>query len=111
MQILTANHWSNIWNPYGIISRKTEGAEGDGKPIGVSTESTSPDPSELLETKRLMRDYTWASPWPLTHTSRGWPCLATVGEDVYNPVRLDVLGKGVAGGEEHTLRGKRGGMC
>jgi hypothetical protein len=34
MQILTANHWIEVEDPYGRVRRRIEGAEGDGNPIG-----------------------------------------------------------------------------
>jgi hypothetical protein len=74
---------------------RTEGAEGDGNPIGRTTVSTNLDPWKLPKTKKktknnkkkttTTKEHTWVgSPWHMG--SRGVPCLASVGEDVLNPV-------------------------
>ena len=47
MQIFTANHWTEVRNPYGRVRGSFEGAEGVGNPIG-KTISTNPGPSELF---------------------------------------------------------------
>jgi hypothetical protein len=44
MQILTANHWTEVSVLYGRVRRRIEGAEGDGNPIGRPTVSTNLDP-------------------------------------------------------------------
>jgi hypothetical protein len=43
MQILIANHWSEVRAPYGRVRGRTEGAEEDCNPIGRTTSSTHPD--------------------------------------------------------------------
>ena len=50
MQILTANHWTEVRDPYGRVRGRIEGTEGDGNPIGRPTVSTNLDPWELPET-------------------------------------------------------------
>jgi hypothetical protein len=37
MQILTAKHWTEVTDLYGTVRARTEGAEGDGNPIGRTT--------------------------------------------------------------------------
>ena len=64
MQILTANHWTEVRNPDGNVRGRIEGAEGDGNPIGRTTVSTNLDPWELPETKPPTKEHTWAGPWP-----------------------------------------------
>ena len=51
MQILTASHWTEDWDPYGRIRERIEGTEGDGNPIGRPTVSTNLDSWELPETE------------------------------------------------------------
>jgi hypothetical protein len=41
MQILTANHWTEPGDLNGRVRGRTEGAEGDGNPIGKTTVSTN----------------------------------------------------------------------
>ena len=47
MQILTANHWTEVRDPNGRVRGRIEGAEGDGNPIGRPTVSKNSDPCEL----------------------------------------------------------------
>jgi hypothetical protein len=63
MQILTANHWIEIGNPYGRVRGRIERAEGDGEPIRRPAVSTNLDHSELPETKPKSNEQTW----PLEH--------------------------------------------
>jgi hypothetical protein len=44
MQILTANHWTEVRDPYGGVRGRIERTEGDGNPIGRTTVSTNRDP-------------------------------------------------------------------
>lgn len=62
MQILTANHWTEVRDPYGRVRGRIEGAEGDGNPIGRPTVSTNLDPWELPETEPPTKEHTWAGP-------------------------------------------------
>ena len=48
MQILTANHWTEIGDPNERVRGRTEGAEGGGNPIGRTTATTDPDISQRL---------------------------------------------------------------
>ena len=59
MQILIANHWTEVRDPYGTWGQ-IEGAEGDGDPIGRKTVSTNLDPWELPETKPPTKELTWS---------------------------------------------------
>jgi hypothetical protein len=43
MQIITAEHWTEVGNPYGKVRGRSEGTEGDD-PIGKSTELTNLSP-------------------------------------------------------------------
>ena len=96
MQILTANHWTEVKGPYGRVRGRIEGEEGDGNPIGRPTLSTNLDPQELPETKPPIRDHTWAGlRSPGTYVAEDclvWPqwermCLILE--------RLDAPGKGI----------------
>jgi hypothetical protein len=60
MQILTGSHWTEVGDQYGRVRGRTEGAEGDGNPIGRTTVSTNPDSLELSETKPKTKEHTWA---------------------------------------------------
>ena len=51
MQILTPNHWTEVWDPYGRIRGRIEGGEWDANPIGRPKVSTNLDPRELPETE------------------------------------------------------------
>lgn len=84
MQILSANHWIEVGDQYRRVRGRTEGAGGDCSPIGRRTMSTNPDPSDLLETMPNTKGHTWAGSWPGAHSQR--PCMASVGENVLNPV-------------------------
>jgi hypothetical protein len=57
MQILRANHWTKVRNPYGRIRRRTEEAEGYYNPVGRPTGSTNPDPWEFPETMPPTKEY------------------------------------------------------
>ena len=67
MQILTANHWTEVADSYGRVRGRTEGAEGDGNPIARPTVSTNQNPWELSETKQPTKEHTWAGPWLQAH--------------------------------------------
>jgi hypothetical protein len=68
--MLTPNHWTEVGNPYGRVRGKIEGAEVAGNPIGRTTLSTNPDPSELPETKPPTKEYTQAGLRPLAHKEK-----------------------------------------
>jgi hypothetical protein len=53
MKILTANHWTEVRDPYGEIRARIEGAEGDCNLIGRPIFTTTPDPWVLPETEPL----------------------------------------------------------
>jgi hypothetical protein len=86
MQTLTAKHWTEVRDPYGRIGGKSEGTEGDGNPIDRPTVSTNLDCWELSETEPLIKEHKEAGPRPWHICSRELPSLASVGEDVPNPV-------------------------
>jgi hypothetical protein len=50
MQILTADHWTEMGDPDGRVRGRIGDAEGVCNPIGRTRVSTNPDNSELLET-------------------------------------------------------------
>ena len=58
MQILKANHWIVVGDPYERGRGRIGGAEGDCDPIVKTTVSTNPDPSELPETKPPTKKHT-----------------------------------------------------
>ena len=51
MQIITANHWTEVRDPYGRGKVRIERPEADVNPIGRTTVSTKSDPWELPEIK------------------------------------------------------------
>ena len=55
MQILTANHWLEVGDPYGGVEGKTKGTERDCNHIVRTTVSTDLDPSKLPETRGKQR--------------------------------------------------------
>ena len=64
MQILTANHWTEVRIPYGRVRGRTEEAEWEGNLLGKSTVSNNRDPWELPETKTPTKVHTLAGLWP-----------------------------------------------
>jgi hypothetical protein len=87
MQILTANHWTELGDPNGKVRGRTKGSERDYNFIGrttISTNGTSPQSSQGLNhhPKRIYglvhsSSYVW---------SRGLPHLASVREEALGPV-------------------------
>jgi len=67
MQILTADHWTEVGDPCGRVRGRIEEDEGDSNPIGKPTVSTNLDAWELPETKPPTKGHTWTDPRPLTH--------------------------------------------
>ena len=67
MQILTANHRTEMGDPYGRVRGRIEETEGDGNPIGRPTVSTNLDCWELPETEPPTRQHTQAGLRPLAH--------------------------------------------
>ena len=67
MQILTANHCTEIEEPYGRVRGRLEGAERDDNPIGRPTVSTNLDPWELPETEPPTKEHTQAGLRRLVH--------------------------------------------
>ena len=51
MDILRVNHWTEVWESYGRVRGKIEGAEGVGNSIEISKVLTNPDPWKLPEIK------------------------------------------------------------
>ena len=66
MQRLAANYSSKVGDPYERVRGRTEGAEGDGNPIG-RTISTNPDSWELQETKPPTKEHKWVGLRPQAH--------------------------------------------
>jgi len=56
----------SLRDPNGGVRGRTEGAEGDGNPIGRTTKQPIGSP-ELPETKPPTKEYTWRDPWIQTH--------------------------------------------
>ena len=69
MQVLTANHWTEVGDPYGTVRGRIEGAEGDGNPIGRPTVLTNLDLWKLPKTKSLTIKK--------EHTQSGWRAPGT----------------------------------
>jgi hypothetical protein len=85
MQILIANHCTEVGDSYGRVKGRIEGAKRDCNPRGRTTMLTNLDPSELLETKTPTKVYTWLVHGPQHICSRKLPCLTILGEDMPNP--------------------------
>jgi hypothetical protein len=51
VQILRANHSTEVRDPYGRVRGSTERDEGNGNPIEGTKVSTNLDPSEFPKTK------------------------------------------------------------
>ena len=66
MQIPTANHWTEVRDPYGRVRGRIEEAEGDGNPIGRTTVSSYLDTWEAPRDKATnQREYIgWSTPPP-----------------------------------------------
>ena len=62
MQILTANHWTEVRDPYRRVSGRTEGAEKGGQLKGRTTILTNQDPWDLPKSKPSTKVHTWAGP-------------------------------------------------
>jgi hypothetical protein len=60
MQILTANHWTEVRYPYVRVRAKIEGTDRDGHPIGRPIVSSNLDSWELPENEPPIKEYTWA---------------------------------------------------
>jgi hypothetical protein len=56
--ILTANHWTEVGDPYGRVKGRIKETGGNGNPIGRQTVSTILDPWELSDTKPPTKDHT-----------------------------------------------------
>jgi hypothetical protein len=67
MQILTANHWTEVRDCYERVRGRIEGAERDCNPRGSSTVSNNQYPWEISETKPPTKEHTWAGLWALAH--------------------------------------------
>ena len=67
MQILTANHWTELADPNGRVRERNEDNEGDGNPIEILTVSTNLNPLELPETKLPTKEHTQVGPRPLEY--------------------------------------------
>jgi hypothetical protein len=57
MQMVIANHWTEVGDSYGRVTGKNKAAEGDCNPIGRPILSTNLDPWELPETKPPTREH------------------------------------------------------
>jgi hypothetical protein len=85
-QILTAKLRTVVRDPNGRVRGRIEGAEEDGNPIGRPTVPTNLDPWEsrrLSHQPKSMNGLVWG---PRHICSRELLCLASVGENVPNPV-------------------------
>jgi hypothetical protein len=67
MQIIIANHWTEVADSYGRLRERIEGIEEDGNPIGRSTVSNNSELWELPETNLQTKEYTLAGLRPQAH--------------------------------------------
>ena len=122
MQMSTDKLWMEIRDHYGRVRGKIDGPQRDRTyPRGRPTESTNLDPWKLPETEPPTKEQIQAGPWPWHIYSRGLPLLASVGEDVSNPVetwcpRVGGYGGGALseakrrGRGRNSTRGQPGGV-
>jgi hypothetical protein len=87
MWMLAADHWTEQRDTSGGVKGRSEGAEGICNPIGRTTISTNQARQSL---RRL--NHQPKNPHGRTHgssciCSRGWPYLASVGEEAFGPVK------------------------
>jgi hypothetical protein len=79
MQILTANHWTEVGDLNKRVRGGTEGAEDDCNPIGRPTISTIWGSWRLSHQPKSIYEPVW-------HIYIRGPVLVSVGEDVPNPI-------------------------
>jgi hypothetical protein len=79
MQILIANHCTDVRDVYRRVRERIEEAEADGNLIGRTAVPTNSDPWELPETKLSTKERMYMG-WPMPSCTyvcgRGLPCLA-----------------------------------
>ena len=73
MQILTADHQTEVREPYGRVRGRIEGTEQDGNPTGKPTVSTNLDSWELQETEPPTNEHTWAPSTYVAEDRPVWP--------------------------------------
>jgi hypothetical protein len=84
MQVVTDNHWTEVRDPFGGIRTKIGGAELDSNRLGSPTLSTNPRSSQKLSHQPKSKHEVTHDPWHIY--SRRVACVASVGEDVSNPM-------------------------
>ena len=66
MKIPTANHWTEVGDPYERVRGRIESPEGNGNPTRRPRVPTNLDPSELFEAKIQIRKHKQAGLRTLT---------------------------------------------
>jgi hypothetical protein len=92
-----ANHYTKCRIPNGGVRERTEGTEGVCNPIGrttISTNQTHQNSQEVSHQPRNAHDSSCIC-------SRGWPCQASVGGEVLQPMKAQYMSqcRGIEGRE------------
>jgi hypothetical protein len=88
MQILRANHWTEVRDPSGRVKGRIEGAEGDGNPIRRQQSQLTLTPESAQRLKHQPKSIYRLLQGPQHICIRGLPCLASVGEGASKPVKI-----------------------
>jgi hypothetical protein len=64
--MLTANYWTEHWEPNGGVRERNEVADGVCNPIG-RTSVNQLDATEVSGTKPPTKEYKWSNPWIQDH--------------------------------------------
>ena len=84
MQIPTDKHGMKVRVPYERVRGRIEGPPGDGNSTRRPTMSTNLEPWDQPETEPPTKGHAGAGLRPPAN-SRGLPCVASAGEDVFIP--------------------------
>jgi hypothetical protein len=85
--MLAANHQIEHRDHNEGIMGRTDGSEGVCNPMGRGTISTKQMPLSSQGLNPLRKDYTCRNIWLSCICSREWPYLASVGGEVFDPVK------------------------
>jgi hypothetical protein len=95
-------------DPYGRVSGRFGGPQGDGNPTGRPAVSTNLNPWQLPETKLTPKSIHGLVQGPRHLCSRGLPCLASVGQDAPNSAEAWSTRVGECRLGDCSLRGEGG---
>ena len=86
MQVLSTNHSIKIWDKYGKVKGNTEGNEGTATPQEEQQCQLTQNHQSSYRLSQKTSSILGLVHDPKNMCSRGLPCMASVGEDVLNPV-------------------------